>query len=274
MLGGVVWSFFTHISGRMAEPKRSAGHSLPGSGAAGRAITAETAVHSPSSWVVRYLGRVPYLDGLQQQEEIVAGKLRGDPCDYLLLLEHEPVYTIGRGGEEADLRDAPQRFSIPVFRVGRGGGVTFHGPGQLVAYPILTLTRRDLHRYVEFLHSVLVGVCRRYGLPARPGADAGHIGVWIENRKIASIGLGVRRWVAYHGVALNVDTDLEYFTGIVPCRLPGLLVTSLARELGRGPDWEDVVRVFVEEFFAKLCEEEREGNQHGAGRYTRGSPTS
>lgn len=210
------------------------------------------------SWVVRYARRAPYAVVLREQERLLEGKLAGDPCNYLLLVEHEPVYTIGRGGSEADLCGAPERLAVPVFRVGRGGGVTFHGPGQLVAYPVCALVRRDVRRYVDQLQAVLVRVCERFGLPARGGTESERIGVWIEDRKVASIGIGIRRWIAYHGVALNIDVELEYFRAVVPCRMPGLPVTSLARELGYRPTWEQVAHMFLEEFLAAVVAEKGE----------------
>ena len=178
----------------------------------------------------------------------MADKLAGITDDFLLLLEHEPVYTLGRGARESDLLGAPERFGVPVFRVGRGGGVTYHGPGQLVAYPIVTLARqgRDVHRYVRRLEEVLIGVCAVFGVEAF--RRRGLTGVWVRNGKIASIGVGVRRWVAFHGAALNVNTDLAYFQAIVPCAMPGLAVTSLGRELEQGLDMTAVAGVFERQF--------------------------
>lgn len=201
-------------------------------------------------WVIRYWGRVPYEVALREMDVLVAAKIEGDRHNYLLLLEHDPVYTLGRGGDSADVQGADVRFGIPVYRVGRGGGVTYHGPGQLVAYPVITLVRRDVRWYVRTLEEVLVRVCHRFGVEAGRGTEA--VGVWVQGRKIASIGLGIRRWVAFHGVALNIDVDLRYFEAIVPCRLPGLAVTSLARELGWCPSWESVAHAFWQELWQAL----------------------
>jgi lipoate-protein ligase B len=178
-------------------------------------------------------GRVEYGRALAMQEELVARKIGGDERDYLLILEHEPVYTLGRGADEADLLGAPVRLAVPVFRVGRGGGVTFHGPGQLVAYPILRLPRggRDVHRYVRTLEKIIIDTCRRLAVEATARPDL--TGVWVGDAKIASIGIGVRHWITYHGLALNVSTDLAFFDGVVACRMPEIRVTSLERVLRR-----------------------------------------
>jgi len=194
------------------------------------------------------LGRVEYSTALKFQELLVRTKLSGAPLDYLLLLEHEPVYTLGRGANEADLQGAPRRLGVPVFRVSRGGHATFHGPGQLVAYPIVALARhgRDVHRYVRGLEEVGIAVCRDFGVPAR--RVPGFTGVWVEDRKIASIGVGVRRWVTYHGLALNVAPDLRYFAAIVPCALVGVQVTSLEAERAQATPMEAVADVFARRF--------------------------
>lgn len=178
----------------------------------------------------------------------MARKLAGDAADYLLVLEHEPVYTLGRGADDQDLRGADQRLSVPAFRVGRGGGVTFHGPGQLVAYPIVALSRggRDVHRYVRTLEEVLIAVCGDFGVAAE--RRAGATGVWVGDAKIASIGVGVRRWITFHGVAMNVSTDLHFFAQIVPCRMPDVRMTSLEVELGTPPPMADVQTMFVRRF--------------------------
>lgn len=197
---------------------------------------------------VHRLGRVAYEEALARQENLVQRKLEGEADDHLLLLEHEPVYTLGRGARAEDLRGADQRLGVPVHRVGRGGGVTYHGPGQLVAYPILALAAhgRDVHRYVRSLEAVTEAVFRHYGIAAatRPGLT----GVWVEERKIASIGVGVRRWVSFHGVALNVAPDLGYFRAIVPCAMPEVTMTSMLNEIGAAPPLDEAGRVFEDCF--------------------------
>lgn len=185
--------------------------------------------------IVRQLGLCPYPDALALQEDLVGRKLAGDPDDYLLLLEHPPVFTLGRGADAGDLQGADARLGIPVCRVGRGGGVTYHGPGQLVAYPIVSLApvRRDVRAYVDTLTRVGVSVCATFGIEARVRPETP--GVWVGPAKVASVGIGIRRWVTYHGIALNVTTDLDVFDYIVPCRDASMRLTSLARLLPSPP---------------------------------------
>ena len=197
---------------------------------------------------VRDLGICPYATALAMQDELVGLRAAGEIEDQLLLLEHSPVYTLGRGADAEDLRGADQILGVPVVRVGRGGGVTFHGPGQLIAYPIIMLRRggRDVHRYVRTLEAVLIGVCADFGIAAE--RRAGLTGVWAGGAKIASIGIGVRRWTTFHGIALNVSTDLRFFTHIVPCRMPDVRMTSMAVELGVAPRMEAVTERFAGQF--------------------------
>ncbi len=193
------------------------------------------------------LGIVAYERALAWQEILLKKRELGEEGDMLLLLEHPPVFTLGRGGKAQHLLRPRQ---VPVYRVGRGGDVTFHGPGQLVGYPIIALTghRRDVHAYLRALETVLIMTLRLYGLEAcrRDGLT----GVWVGEEKIASIGVGVRRWVTYHGFALNVDPDLSYFADIVPCGLAGIRMTSMARLLG-GPVPLAAVKRRVAEIFAR-----------------------
>jgi lipoate-protein ligase B len=178
---------------------------------------------------------------------------------YLLLVSHPHTVTLGRSGGYRDVLAAQERLSelgVAVAETNRGGEVTYHGPGQLVAYPIISLAGRgrDIHRYLRDLEAWLVRLCRSYGVAAH--ADLVHTGVWVAERKIASIGIAVRRWVTYHGVALNVSTDLTYFGLIVPCGLRGVTMTSLEKELGSAPPLEEVAeraaRYFSEDFSMKL----------------------
>ncbi len=208
---------------------------------------------------VHDLGRCAYAAAMRVQDDILGRKVAGEAEDHLLLVEHDPVYTLGRGADAADLRGAAERLGLPVFRVSRGGGVTFHGPGQLVAYPLLTLAPggRDVHRYVRRLETVLIGVCGRFGVAAEP--RAGLTGVWVGDAKIASIGIGVRRWTTFHGIALNVSTDLEFFRQVVPCRMPDVPMTSLAVELGTAPRMVEVQAAFVDHFRAEFGYERTPG---------------
>jgi len=208
---------------------------------------------------VRDLRRLEYGRALAQQEECLAARIADRIDDQLLLVEHEPVYTLGRGADSADLRGADVRLGVPVFRVGRGGGVTFHGPGQLVAYPIVKLGRggRDVHRHMRRLEDLVMATCGDFGVAAR--RQAGETGVWVGDAKIASIGVGVRRWVTFHGLALNVSTDLSFFRAIVPCRMPALRLTSLAELLPGAPTLAEVAAVLTrharEQFEGKIAAE-------------------
>ena len=179
---------------------------------------------------VEWLGRIPYEEGLRIQEEIVAAK-SGDLSepDRLLLLEHEPVYTIGRSPDQSSLGRL-EELPFRVIQTNRGGKATFHGPGQLVGYPILDLRSRgqDLHRHLRVLETGLLEVCFRVGV--RAGVREGLTGVWVGERKLASIGVGVRRWISMHGFALNVSGDLLGFSHITPCGLAGVEMTSLEKE--------------------------------------------
>ena len=210
------------------------------------------AVASAPSLRVRALGCMPYAESLALQEELLAAVIAHQASDQLVLVEHLPVYTLGRGADAADLCGAPERLGVPVYRVGRGGGATFHGPGQLVAYPIVRLRAggRDVHRYVRALEAALIATCARFGVTAQ--APAGQTGVWVGERKIGAIGIGVRRGIAYHGIALNVSTDLSYFAHIVPCRTSGMAVTSLAELLGAAPTVDAVGAAFATCLAARL----------------------
>ena len=191
---------------------------------------------------VRRLGRIPYADGLELQSRLVADRQAGRVPDTLLLLEHDPVFTLGRNARrdnvllpEAELRAR----GFDVFETGRGGDVTYHGPGQVVGYPILELPpdRRDVHRYVRDLEDVMIRTCSDYGIEA--GRLPGLTGTWVGEEKIGAIGVRLARWVTSHGFAFNVSTDLAPFGLIVPCGIRGRGVTSLARLLGRAVPVEE-----------------------------------
>jgi lipoyl(octanoyl) transferase len=196
-----------------------------------------------------WLGRIAYPDALALQEKIVAEKL-ADPerPDELLLLEHDPVFTIGRTPDRSSLRD-PASLPHPLVTISRGGQATYHGPGQLIGYPILDLNRRgrDLHLYLRALEDFLVGVCARFGVVAQ--RREGLTGTWIGEKKIASIGVGVRRWVSLHGFALNVCGDLAPFAEITPCGIAGVEMTSLERERGSRLSVEEVAQHVARGFF-------------------------
>ncbi len=176
------------------------------------------------------LGTVDYDRALKLQTALVEVRARDDIHDTLLLLEHPHVYTLGRGADEKFILSAP--VEVPIRRVSRGGQVTYHGPGQLVGYPILKLDgkRRDIARYLRMLETAMIDALARCGVSA--GRREGFTGVWVGARKIASIGVGIRRWITYHGFALNVATDLSFFNSVVPCGIEGCEMTSIAA-LGR-----------------------------------------
>jgi len=197
-------------------------------------------------------GVVPYADALEWQRSLAQDRIEGRLAnDVLLLLEHPPVVTLGRTSHAGHLLS---RDGIEVFEVERGGDVTFHGPGQLVGYPIIDLTghKRDLHWYLRTLEQALIDGLAGLGIPAT--RNPGFTGVWTGNRKIASIGIHVKQWVTWHGFALNVTTDLAEFARIVPCGIPGVEMTSVARETGKGKGetglWEASVDAVIRGFEA------------------------
>jgi len=181
---------------------------------------------------IQWLGRVSYEHALALQESLVAKRRAGAIPDHLLLLEHEPVYTIGRTPDHASLRGATH-LRFPVVETNRGGQATYHGPGQLIGYPILDLRNhgQDLHVYLRALEELLIRVCAAFGVAARQ--RDGLTGTWVIDRKIASIGVGVRHWISMHGFALNVGGDLAPFEQITPCGIAGVAMTSLEKESGR-----------------------------------------
>lgn len=196
----------------------------------------------------RWLGRIGYADALALQESIAAEKHAApERTDELLLLEHEPVYTIGRTPDRSSLRD-PATLPFPLVTISRGGQATYHGPGQLVGYPILDLSvrGRDLHRYLRSLEDFLVEVCAHFGVATH--RREGLTGVWVGERKIASIGVGVRHWISLHGFALNVCGDLAPFAEITPCGIAGVVMTSLSRERGAELTVESVAQHVAQVF--------------------------
>lgn len=193
--------------------------------------------------IVENLGLVPYADGLRLQSMLVRERKAGEIPDTLLLLEHPHVYTLGRNARRENMLFTPQRLAeigAEVFETDRGGDVTYHGPGQLVGYPILDLTRhrRDLAWLMHSLEEVFIRVAGEYGVQAEraPGAR----GVFVGNDKLVAMGIHVSRWITSHGFAFNVNTDLRYFDWIVPCGLRDKGVTSLARLLGRKVRMDEV----------------------------------
>jgi lipoyl(octanoyl) transferase len=203
--------------------------------------------------LVQHLGRRSYGEVLELQRRLCRRRLEGQTNeDLLLLVEHEPVVTLGRGTRPESLPLGPdelRRRGIEVFEVERGGDVTYHGPGQLVGYPIIDLRehREDLHWYLRQLEMGLIAALDSLGVSA--GTNPGLTGVWTRGRKLASIGIHVKQWVTFHGFALNVTTDLDYFDLIVPCGIQNVAMTSVAQELGRTDAalWEETGTAVVEQ---------------------------
>ncbi|MGF1466782.1 MAG: lipoyl(octanoyl) transferase LipB [Sandaracinaceae bacterium] len=208
---------------------------------------------------VHRLGRIRYGEALELQLRLQRARIRGAVGDTWLLLEHEPVFTLGRGAREENLlapRETLRAAGFEVHDIGRGGDVTYHGPGQVVGYPILDLgpDRKDVRRYVRDLEELMIRAAAHYGLEA--GRTEGLNGAWIGDRKIGAIGVRISRWVTLHGFALNVNVDLSPFRRIVPCGISGKGVASLGTELGRDIGVDEVQDVlegaFAEVFDADL----------------------
>ena len=214
---------------------------------------------------VRRLGLVPYADGLELQRALVEDRRRARIPDTLLLLQHPHVVTIGVKKEgRSHIIATPEQLSargVEVFETGRGGDVTYHGPGQIVGYPILDLNpdRRDVHQYVRDIEEVMIRVCADYGVTA--GRIKGLSGAWVPSTrdarsgqvseaKIGAIGVRISRWITSHGFAFNVTTDVDFFNLIVPCGIADRGVTSLAAAIGRAPELAEVEDRFVEHFAA------------------------
>jgi lipoyl(octanoyl) transferase len=202
---------------------------------------------------VRRLGRLRYADGLELQADLVRQRQAGQVPDTLLLLEHDPVFTLGRNARHENVlleEETLRARGFELFETGRGGDVTYHGPGQLVAYPIFCLSpdRRDVHRYVRDLEEVMIRTCADFGIEA--GRLKGLTGTWVGRDKIGAIGVRIARWVTSHGLALNVGTDLSAFRLIVPCGIRNHGVTSLERLLGRRVALEEVMGPLTSHFCA------------------------
>lgn len=186
--------------------------------------------------LVERLGVMPYATALDLQRELARSRIAGTIAeDVLLLVEHPPVVTLGRSAKEQHLLASPELLrarGVERFEVERGGDVTFHGPGQLVGYPIIDLKRhrRDLHWYLRQVEEALIVALADFGIVGE--RSVGQTGVWTQGRKIASIGVHARDWVTWHGFALNVTTDLSYFDLIVPCGIQSVTMTSISREMG------------------------------------------
>ncbi|MEO5588589.1 MAG: lipoyl(octanoyl) transferase LipB, partial [Gemmatimonadaceae bacterium] len=230
---------------------RSAGFSTPDDDAGLTEPSAEREL-----WIAR-LGRMGYQEALEFQRSVARSRITGDiPQDVLLLVEHQPVLTLGRLTKGKNLISSPEFLAtkgIEVFEVERGGDVTFHGPGQLVGYPIIDLKRhrRDLHWYLRAVEEAIIVALADFGICGE--RSTGFTGVWTNGRKIASIGVHARDWVTWHGFALNVATDLTYFDLIVPCGIDGVEMTSVQKEIslrdgGEPPSIEEVENAAAKSF--------------------------
>ena len=197
-------------------------------------------------------GLIDYQAGLRLQESQIAAILDGTGHDTIFLLEHQPVYTIGRLRDQSSLRD-PAALPHPLHETNRGGQATYHGPGQLVGYPILDLTPRgkDLHAHLRNLEDALIHACHHFHVPA--SRREGLTGVWVEDRKLASIGVGVRKWISMHGFAINITQEsLAPFFAITPCGIDGVSMSCLATEAGKDISVADaaaVIEVKLRELF-------------------------
>jgi len=210
--------------------------------------------HGKQGYALKHLevldwGLLAYGEALLRQEALVEERIAGSSPDCLVLVEHPPVVTIGRSGSLEDLHVSKETLSqkgVALYHVDRGGMATFHGPGQLVAYPILELKEKDLQRYLRGLQDTMEVVLCSYGM--NPKLKDGQPGLWLHSAKVASVGISVRKWVTYHGVALNVNIDPEGFNWIVPCGHPNENITSMQRELGYPVDMSEVKQAFTMAF--------------------------
>jgi lipoyl(octanoyl) transferase len=196
-------------------------------------------------------GCLEYQKAWDLQRQVNRARLVGEIADTLILTEHPHTFTLGKTGEENNLvteESALQQRGIKVYRIDRGGDITYHGPGQIIGYPILDLKQYylDVHRYLRELEEVLIAMLSEYGLSGK--RFEGFTGVWVNGAKVSAIGIKVSRWVTMHGFALNVNTDLSYFGNIVPCGIPDKPVTSMQKLLGYEVDCAEVQEIIVEKF--------------------------
>ena len=194
------------------------------------------------------LGTIEYKDAWSLQKSILDLRYKNGIDDVILLLEHPHTYTLGKTAHRNNLignSDYLEENGISVYDIDRGGDITYHGPGQIVGYPILDLNNWELdtHKYLRALEEILIRTCSDYGLTANRNPE--FTGVWIEDRKIAAIGIKVSRWITMHGFAFNVNTDLNLFNGIIPCGIHDKEVTSLTREIKKDVDLEDVKSIML-----------------------------
>jgi len=201
--------------------------------------------------ILRWLEPIEYSEAYEQQKRLWSLRLSDEIPDILLLLEHPPTFTIGKSGKLENLlltKEELAQCGISLFFTDRGGDITYHGPGQLVAYPIIDLRNwgKDIHRYVRSLEEVVIRTLADFSIAA--GRDEKHVGVWVGQEKIAAIGVGVRKWVTMHGLALNVNPNLQHFALINPCGILDRGVTSMTRLLGQDIPMDSVAKKLTEHF--------------------------
>jgi lipoyl(octanoyl) transferase len=197
------------------------------------------------------LGLIDYKQAWDLQKNIFNARVHSQTNDTLLLLEHPHTYTLGKVADKENLISSEKQLKelgVSVYEIDRGGDITYHGPGQIVGYPIINLKewKEDTHEYLRALEEVLILTCGEFGLQTERNSK--YTGVWLGNRKIAAIGVKISRWVTMHGFAFNVNTDLSYFGGIIPCGIRDKDVTSLKRELGREVDMAETKQIIVRNF--------------------------
>ncbi len=203
--------------------------------------------------ILRYsdIGMIDYNEAWELQKNLFNQRLNNEINDTLILLEHNHTYTLGKTADRNHLTSSDEyrhENGISVYEIDRGGDITYHGPGQIVGYPIIDLKnwQEDTHKYLRALEEVIILTCNDYGIEA--SRNPSYTGVWIENRKIAAIGIKVSRWITMHGFAFNVNTDLSFFNGIIPCGISDKEVTSLQKELKHGINIHDVKSKIVKHF--------------------------
>ncbi len=211
------------------------------------------------------VGLIEYGEAYDLQKRILAEKAAGQEENTLLLLEHPPTLTLGKSGKLKNLlveRDELADKGIPLFFTDRGGDITYHGPGQLVVYPIVDLRKRgkDIHRYIDELQETVIKTLADFSIAGE--RDQKHVGVWVGEDKICAIGVAVHKWITMHGLALNVDSDLNFFSLITPCGIAGRGVTSMARLGERAPSMEEVINHFIAHFSQVFSMTMKQGSLH------------
>ncbi|HEY6435623.1 MAG TPA: lipoyl(octanoyl) transferase LipB [Ignavibacteriaceae bacterium] len=197
------------------------------------------------------LGFIDYKEAWDLQKEIFSKRVSGEVEDFLLLLEHPNTYTLGKTADKENLKGSEDYLNenrISVYDIDRGGDITYHGPGQIVGYPIVDLNNwfKDTHKYLRALEEVIIKTCAEFNLSCERNSK--YTGVWLDDKKIAAIGIKVSRWITMHGFALNVNTDLSLFNGIIPCGIQDKSVTSLSKELNRTIDIQEVKEKLLRNF--------------------------